>query len=238
MIEINLIPDVKLELLRTQRQQRNVISISILLAIIAAGLVVLLAVYVFLVQGVAITLAQNAIDEESAQLQKVEDLSKTLTIQKQLEQISSLHDQKHVSSRVFDIMRTIVPTGTNRVSISQLGLDTESNTITIEGEAKNGYPALEVFKKTIAKTTFEYVQDGTKQDALPIATDITDGDQRYGEASDGSRVLRFTLSFTYPSELFATTSERGRVVAPNNQNATDSAVGVPTSLFTNRGTEE
>ncbi len=233
MIEINLIPDVKLELLRTQRQRRNVISLSILVAIVAGALVALLAVYVFVVQTVAIGFTDNAIDTQYKDLQKVQDLSKTLTIQKQLEEVSSLHSEKRLSSRVFDIMSTVVPTGTNKVSLSNFELDAEKNTITIEGEAMNGYEALEVFKKTISKTTFEYVKNGKKQAPLLIASDITDGDQRYGESNDGTRVLRFSLSFTYPAALFAPTSEQGRIIAPNKQNATDSAVGVPSSLFTN-----
>lgn len=233
MIEINLIPDVKLELLRTQRQRRNVISIAILVAMAAGAVVVLLAMYVFVVQAVAIGLADNAIKSESEKLQKVQDLSKTLTIQNQMEAIASLHSEKYISSRVFDIISTVVPTGDNSVSISRFQLDAAENTISIEGQASNGYAALEAFKKTIAKTTFEYVQDGVRQTGLHIASDITDGDQRYGESSDGKRVLRFSLSFTYPTELFAPTSEQGRIVAPNKQNATDSAVGVPKSLFTN-----
>lgn len=240
MIEINLIPDVKLELLRTQRQRRNVISISILVAIVAGALVALLAFYVFVIQSVAMGLASGAIDSEFKKLNGVQDLSKTLTIQKQMDSVSSLHSSKVVSSRAFDIMSTIIPTGDNKVSISRFDLDATSTTITIEGQAQNGYAALEAFKKTIAKTTFNYVSDGEQKTGLHIASAITDGDQRYGESTDGKRVLRFTLSFTYPTELFATSSEQGRIIAPNRQNATDSAVGVPKSLFTNGGstTEE
>ena len=73
---------------------------------------------------------------------------------------------------------------------------------------------------------------------MPISSKIADGERRYGENGDGQRVLRFELSFVYADELFSPQSENGRIVAPDKQNATDSAKGVPTSLFTNKAEEE
>ena len=52
MIEINLIPDVKQELLRAQKGRAVVISASIFASVIAVGVVALLLVYIFGVQGV------------------------------------------------------------------------------------------------------------------------------------------------------------------------------------------
>ena len=149
MIEINLVPDVKLELLRAKRQRANVISIAIITAIVSLAVMAILAFYTYGVQTIASNLADSSIDKEFKELNSVNDLSKTLTVQSQLEELQGLHDDKHISSRIFDIISTVVPQGENKVSISSLSLDTEENTITIEGEATNGYEALEVFKKTI-----------------------------------------------------------------------------------------
>ena len=44
MIEINLVPDIKQEFLKTQRQRNRVISYSILAGIIAVGVVIITAV--------------------------------------------------------------------------------------------------------------------------------------------------------------------------------------------------
>ncbi len=233
MIEVNLIPDVKLELLKARKVRTNVISLSILTTIVTGGAVALLAFYVFVVQTVASALADTAIKTESSKLKAVDDLAQTLTIQNQMSNISQLHDKKMVSSRIFDILSTIVPEGKNTVAISSVKLDTEEGTITLEAEASNGYEALEVFKKTIAETTFSFSQDGDLQEPINIATEISDGQRRYAEDSDGNRVLRFTMSFAYSEELFLPTSERGQINAPDKQNATDSATGVPKSLFTN-----
>lgn len=235
MIEINLIPDVKLELLKARRQRRMIISAAILISIIAGAIVVLLTLYAFGVQTVADTLADNGIKDESQKLAKVKDLSKTLTIQNQLEQLSRSQSEKNVTSRLFDIISVTVPEGKNAVTIKRLAFKSEDSMIDIEAEATNGYEALEVFKKTIAQTTFQYNVDGKAQKPIKIATSIADGERRYSEDDQGRQVLRFSLSFTYPEEMFKPDSENGRIVGPNKQTATDSAQGVPTSLFSSGG---
>lgn len=235
MIQINLIPDVKLELLKARRQQKMVISISIIVAIASVGIVALMAFYAFGVQSIAEALADGNIKENTQELEAVEDLSKTLTIQAQLNKLSSLQDEKHLTSRLFDIIGTIVPSGENQIKITRLSLDTEENLVQIEAEAVNGYEAMEVFKKTLAQTEFRYSVDKEAQDPIKIATGISEGERRYGENTSGARVLRFDLSFAYPDELFSPNAQSGKIVAPSQQRATDSTQGVPASLFTDGG---
>ncbi len=236
MIEVNLVPDVKLELLKAQRQQRLVISGSILIAIASVGLVVLLSVYAFGVQTVQDSLADNSIETEAERLYEIEGLSKSLTLQAQLATLTDVEAEKNISSRLFDILSVVIPQGSNRVDISRLNLDTETGTIEIEAEAANGYEAMEVFKKTLAQTTLRYSIDEQEAEPLYIATDISEGERTYRENSDGNRVLRFSLSFVYPEELFDSTITSTKIVGPNQQRATDSTQGVPKELFTSGGT--
>lgn len=232
MIEINLIPDVKLELLKARRQRKMVISGAILLSIASGIIVALLCVYAFGVQTVADAIADGNVKSESAKLKKIPDLGKTLTIQNQLSQLSTMQSNKNVTSRLFDIISATVPEGKNAVGITRMAFSSDDGTITIEGQAQNGYEALEVFKKTIGQTTFQYDMDGKAQKPVKIATIITDGERSYGQAADGTQTLRFTISFTYAKELFQPKIQNGKVVGPDKQRATDSAEGVPTSLFT------
>lgn len=231
MIEINLIPDVKLELLKARKQRRMIISGSILLSLIAGGAVVLLSVYAFGVQTVAEAITDNSIKDESNKLSKVQDLAKTLTIQSQLDQLSTSESNKNITSRLFDVISATVPEGKNAVAIKKLTFDSVGGTISIEAEAANGYEALEVFKKTVAQTTFQYSLDGTAQDPVKIASNITDGNRSYGEDANGKQVLRFTVSFSYAEQLFKPQIQNGKVIGPDKQRATDSVEGVPTSLF-------
>lgn len=236
MIEINLVPDVKQELIKAQRVRASVISISIVVGIAAVGVVVLLAIWVFAVQTARGVFSDNTIKTESQKLANVPDIGNTLTIQNQLAKLPAQHDEKHIDSRVFDVLDTINPPAPNSVAITSLALDSETSTIKIEAQATNGYQALEVFKKTIAATTFQFTSDGQTQ-TVPLASDMSDSDRSYGEDASGTKVLRFTLSFAYPAELFARTSTSAQIVAPTKKNATDSFLGVPKSLFTQKAND-
>lgn len=233
MIEINLVPDVKQELIKAQRVRASVISIAILVGIVALGVVVMLAIWVFGVQTARNVITDNTIKSESQKLSGVEDISSTLTIQNQLSKLTQMHDSKHIDSRLFDILTTINPPEPNNVAITKLSLSSADSSITVQAQAVNGYPALEVFKKTIAATKFEYTRDGQSQ-SIPLATGISDSERSYGENAAGAKVLRFTLVFTYPQELFSRTVQNATIVAPTKSNATDSFLGVPQSLFTQR----
>jgi len=241
VIQVNLIPDVKYQLLKARSLRIKIISICTLVSIIAGGAVVLLSVYVFGVQTVANVLADNATTAEYKKLNEVQDLSKILTIQDQLGQISSLEDKQVQTSRLFKMLDEALPSGENEITYSALKLNTEEDTFTIEAEALNGYEALEVLKKTISQTKFVYREEGSSQEDEPskisiAASPIEISDQSYGQNSDNKRVLRFSLSFEYAPELFSTESKDWSFEGPAKQNATDSATGVPKSLF-NKGNE-
>jgi Tfp pilus assembly protein PilN len=233
MIEINLIPDVKQELLKAQRVRAGVISMAILVGIAAVGVVVLLALWVFAVQTARGAISDGTIKDQSQKLSSVEDVSNTLTIQNQLSKLQEMHNTKSIDSRVFDVLTTINPPAPNDVSITNLALDSSTKTITVEAQAVNGYPALEVFKKTISATKFEYTDNNEKK-SVALANGISDSDRSYGEDASGAKVLRFTLSFTYPDELFSKLAQSGTIIAPTKTNVTDSFLGVPQSLFTQK----
>lgn len=236
MIEINLVPDVKQELIKAQRVRAAVISFSILIGFATAGIVTLLAVYVFGFQTIRGGIADGAIKDEAAKLSSVEDLSKTLTIQNQLTKISDMHTNKKIDSRIFDVLNAIIPPTPNDVTISTLSLDSEAGTISIEGQAANSYAAVEVFKKTIEGAKVQFKVDDTDQEVV-LASNVSTGDTSYGEDSSGAKVLRFTMVFNYAPELFAFTSRDLKVIISTNGNATDSYIGVPKSIFVERASD-
>src|SRR5690606_20406491 len=108
----------------------------------------------------------------------------------------------------------------NEVTYTPVNVDTAAKTIKIEGQARNGYPALESFRKTIYATNLEFTSGGDKQ-TVPLTAQVSESDRSYGEDSDGQRVLRFTMTFVYADELLLPTAEGLRIVAPTKSNATD-----------------
>jgi len=236
MIEINLVPDVKQELMKAQRLRTTVMSMAIVAGVAAIGVVVLLALYVFGGQALRSTLADDAIEKEQKKLSQVEGLASALTIQNQLAKLSELGADRQINSRVFDVLSAIVPSEPNKVAITKTTVDTENKLITIDAQADGGFAALEVFRKTIEATRLEYQLDKSPE-KVRLATDITDSNRSYGEDASGKKVLRFTISFTYPDELFSRSISKAQIVGPERTNVTDSFVGVPESLFTSRASD-
>lgn len=233
MIQINLIPDIKQELLVAQRTRRTAISISILVGLIAGGAVVALAV-VLGVQVVYEGHLRGNIKDEYAKLTKVDNIENVLTIQNQLETIQSYQDKRTMNSRIFDVLSAINPPAPNDVRFSSVRLDPSTNLITIEGSAANGYAATETFRKTILNTKIES-GSGDDVETIDLTDDVVIGETSYGEAADGTRVLSFTVSFTYPAGLFDNTLKSIKVVTPTAKtDVTDSKTRVPESLFTQK----
>jgi len=236
MIEINLVPDVKQELIKARMIRSAVVSGAILTTIIALAVVAVLAVYVFGVQTVRSAVADDAIKKGGAQLASVEDLSKILTIQNQLTKINALNDAKMIDSRAFDMLQAVIPSAPNVVQISSLKIDSETQVLTLDGQTPT-YPALETFKKTIAAANVRYKDDDDKQTDVLLAKDLSLTNVSFGEDSTGAKVLRFTVSFTYAPELFASTVTNPTIVLINGGNVTDSYLGIPKSIFADRATD-
>lgn len=231
MIEINLIPDVKQELLRAQRTRSAVVSISIITGIVALSIVALLVIYVFLVQGGRNLLLDNQIKGKNDELSKIEDVSKILTIQNQLQKIAELNETKKLDSRVFDMLQAVVPPG--QVQIASLRLDAETTSISIQGRART-YDNVEVFKKTLEGAVVTYTTDDQDQ-SDQLAKDISLSNVSYGEDEAGQRVVQFALSFTYAESLFAAKYPTVLIKLTNQGNVTDSYLGVPRSVFVTEG---
>lgn len=238
MIEINLIPDVKRELIKAQRTRSTVVAGTIIVGIVSIAVVVLLAMYVFGVQALRGKLADDAIDKGIKTLKRVDDLPKTLTIQNQLTKISSLNADKKIDSRIFDVLRAIIPPAPNDILISTLLIDSTNSTISMEGQASNSYVALETFKKIIESAKIKYTDSSNSaKDPVYLASNISIGKTSYGESSTGQKVLRFSLSFVYAPELFSVATSNMAITISINGNVTDSYLGIPKSIFTEKAVD-
>lgn len=237
MIEVNLVPDVKQELIKAKQTRNLVISIAIIVGAVTVGIVALLGVYAYVVQPVRSSTVDNDIKSKSKELTDKPNINNMLTIQNQLTTINKLHDNKNITSRLFEILVAINPAQPNQASFSTVKLATDTKTIKLEGQT-SGYDALEVLKKTITGTTFSYSDSSGKSSTDQLSETVTSSDTSFGEDATGKRVLRFTLSFEYNDALFARSSKNTKIIQPDKKNVTDSYLGVPADLFSDRANSE
>ena len=236
MIEINLIPDVKQELIRARRARSAVVSGAIITSVVAVAVVAVLAIYVYAVQTVRGVVADDAIKSGSSKLAAVEDLSKMLTIQNQLTKMSALNDAKSIDSRVFDMLAAVIPPAPNSVKISKATVNSTDKAMILEGQTP-AYPALETFKKTIDAAYVQCNDSDNKQQRVALASNVSISEISYGEDETGAKVVRFTITFDYAKELLSPLVTNPVIVLMDGGNVTDSYIGIPKSIFADRAAD-
>lgn len=109
MIQFNLLPSVKLEYVRAKRNKRLTILVSGMIGAAALAVLLIMLFSVQVVQKKYSSDLSKDIKEESQKLQGINDLNKVLTIQNQLNTLSSLHDPKPVTSLVYTYLKQFTP---------------------------------------------------------------------------------------------------------------------------------
>lgn len=159
--EINLVPQVKMEMIRAQKTRNLVLFICILVSSIAVGAVVVLF-GIKSGQDIAMASQDTRLENMSAKLNAYNELGSLITIQSQLDSIDQISDQKTVLSRVFGAMGAMLPQGADSVQLSSLNVNLETNVLRLEGQADArtdpliDYRVLESFKKGAALTKYDY----------------------------------------------------------------------------------
>lgn len=227
MIQINLIPDVKRELLEAKRQRAMVVSGAILASIAVTGIVVLMAIWTFGAQALLLSNGEKKVTELENELLAVEDIDESLTVQNQLRLISETHNNKTISSNLF---ASFTQLQVKDITISELGLSVEDGTISLTAESSGGFNAVERFIKTLRATQVEYSNQGEAM-SVPLAGEVTEGDRSFGEDENNRKVIRFAVTFAYEPILLERGVENLRVVGPERSNATDSFEDIPKGLF-------
>lgn len=232
MIQINLVPDIKQEMLRAQRMRNITISFAILAGIVAGGIVVALII-ILGAQTAVEKITEGQIDSQYKKLAATKDINNALTIQNQLNQISGLNNSRTIDSRLLDVLAAINPPAPNDVKLSKVTLNPAESSIILEGSAVGGYPATDVFRKTILNTTVSAKQQGNDMiDNTPLTSTVALQDTSYGQDASGSKVVRFTLTFNYPEGLFDNRMSEVKVSTPSAKvDVTDSKARVPDSMF-------
>jgi Tfp pilus assembly protein PilN len=202
MIQLNLLPDIKLEYIKAKRMKRTVTTVATLVASVSLLSLIILFVAVNVLQKKHLNDLNKDIKSSSQKLQNTPDLNKILTIQNQLNSLTGLHDQKPVVSRLFTYLSQVTP---DKVSISKLDVDFEGHTISLNGGA-DSLSTINKFADTLKFTTYTAddgsIADDTKAFSNVVLTNFGKTDK---EAS-------YQISVTFDEAIFDNTASIKLVV--------------------------
>lgn len=161
--EINLVPDIKNEMIKTLKLRNLIFFICI---VVAAGSVGATLFFASIAGGqqAAVNGKNSTIDNLTSKITGYEDLSNFLTIKDQLGNLSEISNNKRVFSRMFNILSALIPTSGDKIEISELSVSFASTPTAISLDAQADaltapfidYNVLDAFKKSMPYLRYDY----------------------------------------------------------------------------------
>ncbi|MBQ6486489.1 hypothetical protein IJI76_02055 [Candidatus Saccharibacteria bacterium] len=159
--EINLVPDVKTEMIKTQKVRNLVFFICIIISIASVSTVAVLG-SVKGAQDLTMTGQDKHLKNLSSKILGYDELAEFLTVQNQINGVSKIEDNQKVLSRAVSFLNSLLPSGADKIEVSELSIDLTESTLTFDAQANAGkepyidYRVLEAFMKRTNLMTFDY----------------------------------------------------------------------------------
>ncbi len=226
MIQFNLLPDVKLEYIKTQQTRRVIVLVSVIVSAVCVGLLVTQFLTVAVYQKQKLDNLSDEIAQSSKQLQAVPDLNKILTVQNQLNSLQGQHDKKYIASRLPKFLDKVTP---NNVTINKLDVDFAANTLTVSGKS-DSIANINKFVDTLKFTTY---QTGDSKEAPKAFTSVV-----LDAFAKDTTSTTYTIKTTFDPVIFSTIlpESGGSQIAINQTDAI--TLNVPDIITTRSETEK
>jgi len=237
MIQLNLLPDLKKEFIKSQKNKGVVISVSILVTLGAIGLSILLFVYVTFVQQFQIGLMTDDIKNKAKQLEEIPDINKYLSIQNQLASITPLHDEKGIYSRLFEYLNVLNPSPPNNINLTGAQLVTTDSSVILNGTTAS-FESLNVFVDTLKNAQVNFKVNGEGELIKEAMFDQVFVQNSGLGKTNNTTLVSFTIRALYKSSVFNARNTDVVAEVPNittTPSATQSPV--PQQLFNSEGAE-
>lgn len=251
MIQLNLLPDVKMQYIKARRRKRLILGVSSITSGFFLVIFILLFVYVRVAQPKHMDDLSKDISAKTVELQSKQDINKVLTVQNQLNTLPGLHDQKAISSRLFDYLQQLTPAD---ATISGVSIDFQEFKATIEGSADQ-IRVVNKFADTLKFTGFKVNEEGSEgaqpacdlgaiEQTSEVINEEQEGVKGLCRAFSGVTLSEFSLNdennefsgvtykidFTFDSKIFA------NIKPPEGQKAVE--LVVPNIISTRSATEK
>jgi len=214
-VQFNLLPESKLAYNRNQKTKRLVYTIAGAVSIASIVIFVLMLLWVDGVQKKMLSDSGKNVDTASQHL-KALNIEKIITVQSQLQALPALHQNKHITSRIFTYLPKVTP---NNVTINRLDLDLVKNTMTIAGTT-DSQQTVNTFIDTLKYATFKV---GSQSSPAPAFTQVVESG-----FSLSSGNVSYTVDMQFDPKLFSNSARdaQGKVITPTIAVSNVSSSGV------------
>lgn len=235
MISINLLPDVKKNLLRVRRERNLVVTVSIVAVAASVGVLFLLGAML-----AGATIIKNGhigkIDDYESEIEEAKDkdqLNEYLTVQNQLSQIDGLKGEQKVYSRLMDYLVQLNPAAPNNAALKSVSLEDGDDgiAITLEGTTAN-YATLNVYKNTLINAILKYEEktddessdeqsddesdtaNDEKAERINLFSSVTVRDTNFVDEGNNGNSVRFEITAVFDPKAFDSSIENQSIEIP------------------------
>ena len=195
MTQFNLLPDIKLEYLRAERNRRIVISIAVLVT----GVSILLAGTTFSITA----LQKHQIDGLNTDIRKQgsilsgqTNLKDIMTVQNQIDTLTTLHQQEPNVANLATYLNQTIPV---TASLDTLTIDFSADSITMQGSADS----LATVNQLVDSLKFAtYKINGVKGSKNAFSDVVLTG---FGVNQSATQGASFSISLNFDPALFNNT---------------------------------
>lgn len=222
MIQLNLLPDVKMEYIRAQKARRLVLTVSVL----AAGVSLVILLLLLSADGLQrkhMSDLSRDINNNAQKLQHEPQINKMLTVQNQLESLTTLHAGKPAVYNLFSYLNKVTP---NNVYITDFTADFNQKTMTITGTSSS-LANVNTYVDTLKHANFTVGSDKNSQPAFSNIVLSSFGLNT--DSQNPAQAANYTITLDYDQTIFDVTKSVHLSVP--NENITRLNTGQPNDLF-------
>ncbi|HEX4774347.1 MAG TPA: PilN domain-containing protein [Candidatus Saccharimonadales bacterium] len=224
MIQLNLLPDVKLEYIKAQHQRRMILTMSVLVSVVAIAILVLMLL-VDVAQKKHLSDLTHNITSESSKLEGEPQIGKILTVQNQLESLTNLHAGKPAAYNLFNYLNEVTPAN---VAITSFNTDFTQDTATITGTT-DSLASVNTYVDTLKFTTYTTDSSTTSTNAFSNIVLSSFGLNSASSTAQAPQSASYTITLAYDKTIFDIT-KTVKLSVPSEV-TTRSALAQPTDLF-------
>lgn len=218
MIQINLLPDVKLEFIRMRRMRRLVIMIGIVVVSVSIIITSLVTFNFYSVKQATIKTQGKQIEDAIGAIRTEENLQKILTAKQSIATLNEIHKEKWVAGNTIFYINDIL---LDEVGLDGYSFDFNANTFSLSLRLVDGADSDEVPYQQERVFESAFYVEGNKE-----VESIGEAKQRENRVFSkiicngcgiGQDTQDFTISGDFIPKIFANDEDRNR--SPREKNA-------------------